>query len=66
MRFFYVREYFELKKKPSTSELLDWISALKLSGLPIDDLRQRMPLMSFLLKKDEDRETVKGSTGGLR
>ncbi len=64
--FFYVREYFELKKKPSTSELLDWISALKLSGLPIDDLRQRMPLMSFLLKKDEDRETVKGSTGGLR
>ena len=29
--FFYVREYFELKKKPSTSEVLDWIGALKLS-----------------------------------
>lgn len=64
--FFYVREYFELKKKPSTSELLDWISALKLSGLSTDYLRRDLPLMSFLLKKDEDREEVKGSMGGLR
>lgn len=64
--FFYVREYFELKKKPSTSELLDWISALKMSGLPVDNLRNDLPLMSFLLKKDEDRETVKGISGGLR
>ena len=64
--FFYVREYFELKKKPGTSELLDWIEALKLSGIATDRLRQDLPLMSFLLKKDEDRETVKGSYGGLR
>lgn len=64
--FFYVREYFELKKKPSTSELLDWISALKLSGLPTDNLRQDLPLISFLLKKDEDLEMVKKSFGGLR
>ena len=64
--FFYVREYFELKKKPGTSELLDWISALKLSGLPLDNLRGELPLMGFLLKKDEDRETVKGAAGGLR
>lgn len=64
--FFYVREYFELKKKPSTSELLDWISALQLSGLSTDDLRQELPLISFLLKKDEDLEAVKKSLGGLR
>ena len=64
--FFYVREYFELKKKPSTSELLDWIGALKLSGIPTDKLRDDLPLLSFLIKKDEDLETVKGSTGGLR
>lgn len=64
--FFYVRDYFELKKKPGTSELLDWISALKLSGLPVDDLRRDLPLTGFLLKKDEDRETVRGSVGGLR
>lgn len=64
--FYYVREYFELRKKPSTSELLDWIRALRLSGLSTENLRDKLPLMSFLLKKDEDRETVKGSTGGLR
>lgn len=64
--FYYVREYFELRKKPSTSELLDWIRALKISGLSTENLRDKLPLMSFLLKKDEDRETVKGSTGGLR
>lgn len=64
--FFYVRNFFELKKKPSTSELLDWISALKLSGLSTDNLRQDLPLVSFLLKKDEDLEMVKKSFGGLR
>lgn len=64
--FYYIREYFELKKKPSTSELLDWIGALQLSGIPTDNLRQKLPLMSFLLKKDEDRANVKGTLGGLR
>ncbi len=65
--FFYVREYYELKKKPSTSELLDWINALQLSGLPTDRLRQDLPLASFLIKKDEDLDEVKkGGFGGLR
>lgn len=64
--FFYVREYFDLKKKPSTSELLDWIKALRLSGLPTDRLRQDMPLAGFLLKKDEDLEQFRNTYGGLR
>lgn len=64
--FFYVREYYELKKKPSTSELLDWINALQLAGIPTENLRRDLPLLSFLLKKDEDRETVKNPYGGLR
>lgn len=64
--FFYVREYFDLKKKPGTSELLDWISALRLSGIPTDRLRQELPLLSFLIKKDEDMSLIKKTTGGLR
>ena len=56
--FFYVREYFELKKKP--------IGALKQSGIPTDNLRSDLPLLSFLVKKDEDLAEVKQSTGGLR
>ena len=59
--FFYVRDYFDLKKKPGTSELLDWINALRLSGIPTDRLRQDLPLAGFLVKKDEDLATVKQS-----
>ena len=58
--FFYVREYFELKKKPSTSELLDWIGALRLSaGCRRTDSGRDLPLLSFLIKKDEDLEDGK-------
>ena len=66
--FFFVRSYDELKKKPSTSELLDWINALALSGLPTDKLRQELPLAGFLVKKDEDLDLVKKNKGfgGLR
>lgn len=64
--FFYVRDYFELKKKPSTSELLDWIRALQISGVDTRSLRMEMPLVSFLVKKDEDLEEVKKAFGGLR
>ena len=59
--FFYVRDYFDLKKKLGTSELLDWINALRLSGIPTDRLRQDLPLAGFLVKKDEDLATVKQS-----
>ena len=66
--FFFVRSYDELKKKPSTSELLDWINARALSGLPTDKLKQELPLAGFLVKKDEDLDLVKKNKGfgGLR
>ena len=32
IKFYWLREQSELRKKPSTSELIDWISALLLSG----------------------------------
>ena len=66
--FFFVRSYDELKKKPSTSELLDWINALALSGLSTDKLKQELPLAGFLVKKDEDLDLVKKNKGfgGLR
>ncbi|MBQ9707865.1 MAG: MoxR family ATPase [Firmicutes bacterium] len=64
--FFYVRRDDDLKKKPSTSELLDWIEALRLSGLPTDRLRQDLPLAGFLVKKDEDLASVKTTSRGLR
>ena len=48
----------ELQKKPSTSELLDWIQALMISGVSIDDLYKDLPFLGVLLKKNQDIDTL--------
>ena len=56
--FFKVREVPGLKKKPATSELLDWLKLLMIEDLPADALRQREvaipPLHGALLKNEQD------------
>ncbi len=58
--FFAVRQVPGLKKKPSTSELLDWLKLLMADDLPEDVLRQRdhrnsvPPLYGALLKSEAD------------
>ncbi|HEX7417125.1 MAG TPA: MoxR family ATPase [Steroidobacteraceae bacterium] len=58
--FFKVRETPGLKKKPSTSELLDWIKLLLAEDIPpqalrSDDPRQAiLPLYGALLKNEQD------------
>ena len=44
---------------PSTSELIDWINALQIGGIPTDRLRQELPFIGVVVKKDEDLETVR-------
>jgi hypothetical protein len=46
----------ELQKRPSTSELLDWLQALVLAGLDPGELSLRLPFLGVLLKKDRDTE----------
>ena len=59
MRIFYnVREVRGLKKKPSTSELIDWIHLLKLGGVDVSelealDLAEKMPPQAGALLKNE-------------
>jgi MoxR-like ATPase len=59
-RFFRVREMPGLKKKPSTSELLDWIKLLLAEDLPAEALRDEdgkpsiPPLYGALLKNEQD------------
>ena len=36
--FYWVRSLPSLQKKPSTSELIDWIRALTYSGIPMDQI----------------------------
>jgi MoxR-like ATPase len=52
--FYQIREMRRLRKRPSTSELIDWISALKLSGVNTVKLEQNLPFLGTLLKKEQD------------
>ena len=58
--FYQVREVPGLKKKPSTSELIDWLKLLLHEDLPLDVLQSRdpakaiPPLHGALLKNEQD------------
>jgi MoxR-like ATPase len=58
--FFQVRGVAELKKKPATSELLDWLKLLMIEDLPPEVLRSQdpktaiPPLYGALLKNEQD------------
>ena len=56
--FYRIRNLPGLSKKPATSELLDWIMALRLGGIPEETLAEKIPFAGILLKKTEDLETL--------
>lgn len=56
--FYWVRSIHGLQKKPSTSELLDWIQALQLGGIASERILQELPFAGVLLKKNEDLELL--------
>ncbi len=57
-KFYWIREFDMLRKKPSTSELIDWLQALILGGIPVKDIEKEIPFLGTLLKKQEDIETL--------
>ena len=54
-----IRSIRSLRKKPGTSELLDWVNALQLGGIPAEVLEKELPFPGVLLKKDEDLDALK-------
>jgi len=58
--FFEIREVNELKKKPATSELLDWLKLLTIEDMPPEALRSSdartalPPLYGAMLKNEQD------------
>lgn len=56
--FYWIREMKEIQKKPSTSELLDWLQALMISGISIDRIKAEIPYAGVLLKKNQDIDTM--------
>ena len=57
--FYRIRTLDALQKKPSTSELLDWIQALQLTGISLDRVAEEVPFSGILLKKEEDLEVIR-------
>jgi MoxR-like ATPase len=56
--FYRLRELPKLRKRPSTSELIDWISVLKAAGIGKERFVKELPYLGVLLKKEQDVETL--------
>ena len=60
MRFYWLRERPEVRKKPSTSELVDWIGVLVRAGVDPARVRREFPFLGVLLKKESDLRAIQG------
>jgi len=65
-RFYDLREMDDLRKKPSTSELIDWILALRRAGVAPDVLEQELPFLGALIKTESDVARVTQPRRGWR
>ena len=58
VRFLALRDIPDLRKRPSTSELVDWVAALIRGGIDPEQLDRELPFVGTLLKKEQDLDTV--------
>jgi len=56
--FYQLRELPRLRKRPSTSELIDWIAVLRSAGVGEARFVKELPFLGVLLKKEQDLETL--------
>ena len=56
--FYKLRAVEGLRKPPSTSELIDWITALLAHGLPPEKIAE-VPFIGTLLKREQDISLAK-------
>ncbi|RKG57012.1 MoxR family ATPase [Corallococcus sp. AB011P] len=61
--FYELRAMTRLRKRPSTSELIDWISVLKANGIVELKLEEQLPFLGALLKKEQDLVAVAEAFG---
>ncbi|MBR2778819.1 MAG: MoxR family ATPase [Firmicutes bacterium] len=52
--FYWIRAMPDIQKKPSTSELLDWLQAMVLGGIEPEQVRELFPFIGTMLKKNQD------------
>ncbi len=65
-RFYWLRSINELRKKPSTSELLDWLFVLMSNGISPEKVKNELPFLGVLIKRYEDYLLVKDMIGQKR
>lgn len=61
-KFYALRSVETFRKKPSTSELIDWIGVLLKAGISEKELRSEIPFVGTLLKNERDLETLERSS----
>ena len=57
-KFYWLRDVKGLRKRPSTSELIDWIGALVAAGVQRGQLAAEIPFLGALIKREEDLDAV--------
>ncbi|MDP3274546.1 MAG: MoxR family ATPase [Deltaproteobacteria bacterium] len=64
--FYELRELRGIRKRPSTSELIDWIAALRTAGIDTVKLDKELPFLGALLKKEQDLAAFADQLAGGR
>ena len=64
IKFYWLRGQDELRKKPSTSELIDWIAALLRSGISTSQVEAHVPFLGSLLKNEQDTDAFQRYSAG--
>ena len=57
--FYRIRQLPSIKKKPSTSEIIDWLRALVHGGVDPSRVVKEVPYLGVLLKKNEDMDALR-------
>jgi MoxR-like ATPase len=64
--FFEIRSNARLRKRPSTSELIDWIAVLKRAGVAEVRFEKELPFLGALMKKEQDMALLADQLAGGR
>ena len=59
--FYKIRQLPQIKKKPSTSEIIDWLQALVHGGVDPKRVVKEVPYLGVLLKKNEDMDALRSN-----
>jgi len=62
-KFYKLRKVEYLRKKPSTSELIDWIGVLIKAGITEKELTDGIPFLGTLIKKEQDYDMLTKEKG---